>query len=206
MLPSAASSASIFKSGSIVRPIATAIAFIVAMVAPSRGQTPTPRPGITGKSLHWRKYVNKEYGFSLWYPGTYRPTNRDEICKDNDYRGYLLCLERPDDLEASIFVTIIIAQPFHIYPHHGDVMPTRQKIGHHVFYCGLEGSMGTGFSDQCILNLRGRTLEFDFSPAETVNTGNKTNPLGTKILRTFRTLLSANFAAFFNQELLAVQA
>ena len=188
MLPSAASSASIFKSRSTVRRITTAVAFIVAMVAPSRGQTPTSMPGTTGKPVHWRKYVNKEYGFSLWYPGTYKPTNSDELCKDNVYRRYLLCLERLDDPETSILVTIVIAQPFHIYPHHGDVMPTRQEIGHHVFYCGLEGSMGTGFSDQCILSLRGRALEFDFSPAETVNTGNKTNPLGTKILRTFRIL------------------
>ena len=183
-----ASSASIYKHRSMVRRIITAVAFIFAMIAPSWGQQPTPIPGNTGKPVHWRKYVNKEYGISLWYPGVYRPTSSDEICMDNEYRRYLLCLERPHDPEASILVTIVIAQPFHIYPHHGDVMPTRQKIGHHVFYCGLEGSMGTGFSDQCILNLRGRTLEFSFSPAVTVNTSNKTNPLGTKILRTFRIL------------------
>jgi hypothetical protein len=48
--------------------------------------------------------------------------------------------------------------------------------------------MGTGFKDDCTFNLRDKVLEFSFSPAETINTGKKTNPLGTEILRTFRVL------------------
>jgi hypothetical protein len=47
--------------------------FILAIVALARGQTHMPKPGGSTKLQHWRKYVNKQYGFSFWYPGQYRP-------------------------------------------------------------------------------------------------------------------------------------
>lgn len=48
--------------------------------------------------------------------------------------------------------------------------------------------MGVGFDDECIFNLKGKVLEFSFSPAETINFTKKTNPLASKVLKTFRVL------------------
>lgn len=42
-------------------------------------------------------------------------------------------------------------------------MPTRKRIGRHIFYCGVVGSMVVGFSDSCVLNLKGKTLQFQFA-------------------------------------------
>jgi hypothetical protein len=179
MFPSAASS---------FGRIATAIAFVV-MASSAWGQTPAPVLGTTKGPIHWRKYINKEYGFSLWYPSTYKPTNSDERCKDNYYRRYLLCLERPDDPDSSITVTLIIAKPFYLHPlGNGDALPARQRIGHHDFYCGVGGSMGAGFTDECLFNLRGKTLEITFSPSQTINSSDTNNAILIKSLQTFRTL------------------
>ena len=161
-------------------------AFVLAMAAPSRGQAPTENPSPKATHGHWHKYVNKEYGFSFSYPDTYRPTDADGICKDNDYRRYLLCLDRGGDSEPAILVTIIVAVPFHIYPGSGDVMPRRQKIGHHVFYCGMVGSMGVGYADNCILNLKGKALEFEFELPEGPNSSDETRQLESEMLKTLR--------------------
>jgi hypothetical protein len=48
--------------------------------------------------------------------------------------------------------------------------------------------MGVGFSDECTFNLRGKVVEFTFSPAETINSRKTVNPLLSKVLTTFRVL------------------
>lgn len=50
----------------------------------------------------------------------------------------------------------------------------------------MGGSMGTGFSDECIFNLRGRVLEINFSPALLPTPEGKTNPLVSQVLKTLR--------------------
>jgi hypothetical protein len=87
---------------------------IVAMVAPLWGQTPAAKPGATAKQTHWHKYVNKEFGFSLWYPGGYRAdaANIERRNDHNDHRGYLLHLTKRDNPGVLIAVTIILAVPF----------------------------------------------------------------------------------------------
>jgi hypothetical protein len=52
----------------------------------------------------------------------------------------------------------------------------------------MGGSMGTGFSDECIFNLRGRVLEISVHPALPLNPEGKTNPLVSQVLKTFRVL------------------
>jgi|SRR5271165_961394 len=161
--------------------------FLLALAATTQGQATsiaTPKPGV--KQPHWRKYLNRQYGFSFWYPGTYRATNADGICKDNEFRRYLVCLQQGDDPDQSIWVTLITAQPFHVYPGTGDVMPSRQRIGRHVFYCGRVGSMGVGYDDECIFDLKGLALEFTFSPSEYANSGETESPPMLKVLNTFR--------------------
>ena len=182
------SSLSVFQDRSVFARVVMAGVLILAIVTPSWGQEPSTKPDRKGAQVHWRTYISREYGFSFRYADTYKRTGANAICKDNDYRRYLLCLERQDDAEASSLVTVIIAEPFQVHPGHGDVMPTRRRIGHHVFYCGLGGSMGTGFADRCTFDLRGKTLEFNFSPAETVNSSDTTNALVFKSLKTFRML------------------
>ncbi len=164
-------------------------ALTVISVAPSWGQTSSAEPGHNTAQVHWRKYVNREYGFSFWYPGTYKRIYTGDICKDNNYRRYPLCLERQDDPDASISVTVAIAGPFHVYPlGNGDALPARQRIGHHNFYCGVGGSMGVGFTDECLFNLRSKTLELSFSPSQTINSSDTTNAIVFKSLKTFRML------------------
>ena len=141
------------------------------------------RPRTSGS----HKYVNRQFGFSLSYDAPYKPTDLNGICKDNEYRRYLLCLQQSTDPDATILVTLVIAEPFQLHPSTGDVWPTRRKIGNRVFYCGLVGSMGVGFADKCSFNLRGKALEFQFSPAQTINSPYKVNPLASEMLRTFRT-------------------
>jgi hypothetical protein len=85
-----------------------------------------------------------------------------------------------------IFVAVVVAGPFHVSPGAGDVMPTRQRIGRYTFYCGLVGSMGVGFSDSCVFNLKGKTLEFQFNPLDGLNLDDKTKRLEATMLKTLR--------------------
>lgn len=172
----------------MVRRLTMAVGLVLAMVTPSSGQTPTPKQGLKAQRIRWHKYVNKDFHFSLWYPDTYRLSDFDGGCKDNKFRRYLLCLERKNDPDSTILVSIVVAVPFFLEPNMGDVLPTRQRIGDRDFYCGVGGSMGTGFSDECIFDLRDKVLEFNFSPAKTINSGMKTNPLASKVLKSFRIL------------------
>ena len=181
-----ASSVSVFKTGLRFGRVMFAGVFIFAMAATAQGQATTPKPHISVKQPHWHKYVSREYGFSFWYPDAYRPTDADGRCKDDDYRRFLLCLEGRDDPDASIWVTIIIAQPFQLIPDVSDSMPKRKLIGRHVFYCKIVGSMGVGFQDHYDLNLRGKDLEFGFDPAQMPPTA-ATPAFELKILKTFRT-------------------
>jgi hypothetical protein len=135
---------------------------------------------------HWHEYVNREYGVSFLYPDTYKPTVAADRCQDNYYRRYLLCLAPMGGSNPVISVTLIVASPFHVSPGADDVMPTRQRIGRHAFYCGIFGSMGVGFSDSCVLNLRGKTLEFQFDPLDGVNVNDETKQIEATMLKTLR--------------------
>jgi len=181
MPPSNFYSVSALRQTTVLMRLAFTFVLTVTMASESWAQEPSPKSVPNAQKIHWRKYINKEFGFSLRYPDTYGPITDPEYCKDR-----LLCLERRDDPETKILVTIVTAVPFFIKTNRGDNEYTPQKIGQHLFYCGLGGSMGVGFSDECTFNLRGKALEFSFSPAETINTGEKTNPLMFKSLKTFR--------------------
>jgi hypothetical protein len=161
---------------------------IVVTIASARAQEATS--SAETNRHQWHKYVNLQYGFSFSYPNTYKavsPADTDGRCTETEYYKCLLWLAQRDDPETIIWIGIS-RQPFSLHPGSGDVMPIRQRIGHHVFYCGAVGSMGVGYSDFCILNLKGKALEFQFSPAEGVNSSGKTHPLVPRILKTFRTL------------------
>jgi hypothetical protein len=182
-------SVSALRTRLVLARVLVAGALIFISVAPSRGQISPEKLGHKTAQVHWRKYVNREYGFSFWYPDTYKPAHTNDWCKDNNYRRYLLCLERQDDPDASILVTVIIAEPFHVFPlGNGDALPARQRIGYHDFYCGVGGSMGVGFTDECLFNLRGKTLELNFIPSQTINSSDTTNAIVFKSLKTFRML------------------
>jgi hypothetical protein len=161
--------------------------FVVAMAASALAQASMPKPAPGTKRVHWHKYVNREYGFSFWYPDAYRPAKADDRCMDDDYRRYLLCLERSDNSEVIIWVTVVIAEPFKLYPDKSDTMPRRQLIGGHVFYSQVVGSMAVGFADNFDLNLKGKKLEFEFGPDDVGAPSTETRQLESKILKTFRT-------------------
>lgn len=168
------------------RPIFAGL-FVLAMVASARAQASKPKSAPGTKRVHWRKYVNREYRFSFWYPDTYIPSRADDRCIDNDYSKDLLCLARRDDLEATIWVILVTAEPFKLYPDRSDTMPRRQLIGRHVFYSQVVGSMAVGFADNYDLNLKGKKLEFEFGPDDGVDPSQGTRQLEPKILKTFRT-------------------
>jgi hypothetical protein len=127
-----------------------------------------------------------EYGVSFLYPDTYGPTVAGDRCQDNYYRKYLICLAIVGGSDPAISVSVIIAAPFHVSPGSGDVMPTRKRIGRHVFYCGVVGSMGVGFSDSCVLNLKGKTLEFQFAATDGLKLSDETKQLEAAMLKTLR--------------------
>ena len=162
-----------------------AMGITLAMVVSSWAQTGTPE---CNKALHagWHKYTNAEYGVSFLYPDTYKATGAGDRCQSNYYRKYLLCLASVVGSDPVISVGVIVAQPFHVSPGSGDVLPTRQRIGRHVFYCGVFGSMGVGFSDSCALNLKGKTLQFQFAALDGLNADDKTKRLETTMLKTLR--------------------
>ena len=158
----------------------------LVLFASSFAQAPKTDADFRAPRRHWHQYVNREFGFSLLYPDSYKPMVGGEVCKDNYYRRYLLCLSLPHGGDPVISVTVIVAAPFHVSPGSGDVMPTRQRIGRHVFYCGVVGSMGVGFKDSCVLNLKGKTLQLQFDPLDGLNVNDETKQLETTMLKTLR--------------------
>jgi hypothetical protein len=187
MQPFNTCSTSAFKSFLTLEQLLFAGVFVLAMVASARARASIPKTAHATKQVHWHKYFNREYGFSFSYPDTYRPAKADDRCMDNDYRRYLVCLERSDNSETTIWVTIVIAEPFKLYPDRSDTMPMPQLIGRHVFYSQLVGSMAVGFADNYDLNLKGKKLEFEFGSDDGVEPSAATRRLEPRILKTFRT-------------------
>jgi len=187
MPPHKTTSGPALRSGMTLSRVILAVAFTLGIIRTSCGQTSSRKPGSDARQAHWCKYVNQEFHFSFWYPSTYVPTSGDEVCKDNNYRRFLLCLERANDPDTSVTVTLIIGEPFRVHPlGNGDELPPRQRIGHHDFYCGVGGSMGVGITDECLFNLRGKTLKISFAPSQTVNSSDAANSIVFKSLCTFR--------------------
>jgi hypothetical protein len=168
---------------SLVLLLTVVIALSFGIRASLRAQTHATDTASKASHARWHEYVNREYGISFLYPDTYKPTVASDRCKDNYYFRYLLCLGGSDPV---ISVGVIVAEPFHISPGSGDVMPTRQRIGSHVFYCGVVGSMGVGFSDSCVLNLRGKTLQFQFNPLDGMQVNDETKHIETTMLKSLR--------------------
>jgi len=173
----------------IVRRIMFAAVFTIGMGSTLTGQTPAPKSTVSTKQVHWHKYENRTYGFSLWYPDTYVPVPHpypERWCRDTDDYKCLLWLVRRDHLGGAIWVNID-PQRFHLFPGAGDVTPTRQLTGRHIFYGGMRGSMGVGFSDFYDMNLKGKTLSIEFGPDDSVNPSEETKQLEHKMLKTLRT-------------------
>jgi hypothetical protein len=169
--------------------ITLAATFILAMRSTLTGQTPTPESSVTTKQVRWHKYVNRTYGFSLWYPDSYIPVPHPDAegrCPDGDTYKCLLWLERRDNRDAGIWVNLDL-QPFHLTPNAADLLPTRQSIGRNIFYGGWGGSMAVGFSDIYHLNLKGKTLVITFGPGDSSNPSEETKQLEHKMLRTLQT-------------------
>ena len=177
-----------FRGGLMFRRAICTGLIILAAVASAEGQSPAARSDAGEKQVHWHKYVNHRYGFSFWYPDTYTPAPLPPVTTHaSDYAKWsLLLLRRRDNPDACIWVGIS-PEPFRLYPGAGDVLPSRQLIGLHVFYGGMGGSMGVGFNDFYDLNLKGKTLRFAFGPDDGVNPNEETKQLEPKLLKTFRT-------------------
>jgi hypothetical protein len=157
--------------------------FTTSALALAEART-TPNKTADPESPGWHKYVNRRYGFSFWYPDTYKSVKRtDERCSSD---SCLIKFERRDD--ANTIISVSLYSPFQLSPGAGDLMPERQVIGHHVFYSGLGGSMGVGFTDFYELNLKGKALTFYFMPAHPSGVHDETEKLELRMLSTFRTL------------------
>lgn len=160
-------------------------AVVILAIAPSaRGQASTPKSGPSPTHVRWRKYSNPEYGFSFGYPETYRPSSAGDRCTDNENRRYLLCLERRDNSDARIWVTLVIAEPFKLSPDVSGAMPRRRVIGRHVFYWQVVGSLAVGRADNYYFYLKGKTLEFEFEDGE--EPSQETRELESELLKTLR--------------------
>ncbi len=58
----------------MLKRLAFMLILIVTPAAVSWAQEPTPKPIPNAQKIHWHKYINKEFGFSVKYPDSYRPT------------------------------------------------------------------------------------------------------------------------------------
>jgi hypothetical protein len=173
---------------SIFLRLTVVVIFVLAGVASTYGQPPEQKTSKSERHLRWHKYVNREYGISFWYPDVYVDVPRDvagERCTDTDYRKCLVWLARRDNPDVGIWMTISV-EPFRI-SEFSNGMPSRRLIGRNVFYSGLAGSMGVGFSDRYDMNLRGKTLMIIFGPDDNSGTSEETQELEPKILRSLQT-------------------
>jgi len=173
-----------FSTFTTVGRLILAVAVMLTTFGWASGQEPASRSRTNRHE--WHKYVNQRYGFSFWYPDTYQsvsPADTDGRCVQSKYHKCLLWLALRDDPETIIWVGLS-----RMHPGLGESTPIPQKIGNHLFYCGIVGSMGVGYSDFCILKLKGKALEFQFSQPRNMNSNERTNPVVPKMLKTFRTL------------------
>ncbi len=176
-------------SAFLYRRMLLAVICALVMVPCLPGQTLAQKSNDTTKQAHWHKYVNRTYGFSFWYPDTYEPVPHpypEGWCRDTDDYKCLFWLVRRDHRGGGIWVHVDL-QRFHLWPGAGDVTPTRQLIGRHIFYGGMRGSMAVGFSDSYDMNLKGKTLSIEFGPDDSVNPSEETKQLEHKMLKTLRT-------------------
>jgi hypothetical protein len=175
---------------------------VFVVVGSARAQPPTPTPGASAKERHWHKYVNQEYGFSFWYPSTYKAVPLPPLSEyDKQYRSYdkgLLLLQRRDNPEVKIWVRIDV-RPFNLKTMGQDHSPTGwdpdwipegHLIGRHEFFFYGAGGGGVSYWDQCLVEVKGKTLEIYFDgPYENSKSPNaETQELEPEILKTFRTL------------------
>jgi hypothetical protein len=166
-----------------------AVICALVMVPYLPGQTLAEKSTNTTKQVAWHKYVNRTYGFSLWYPDTYAPVPHPDAegrCPDGGAYKCLLWLERRENRDAGIWVNLDL-QPFHLTPNAADLLPTRQSIGRNIFYGGWGGSMAVGFSDIYYLDLNGKTLIITFGPGDSSHPSDETKQLERKMLETLRT-------------------
>lgn len=192
-------SLSLFNVGLTIKTLIFAGFLVFAMVASARGQTPTPNHAERTKQRHWQKYVNRKYGFSFWYPDSYKPTLPPATPQRiMDYENLLILLQRRDNSDATIWM-ILDMRPFNLRTmseSHSptgwdpDWVPKGHTIGRHIFYFYGAGGGGVEYPDQYFVRLRGKTLEFEFDgPYEQQKSPSGETPqLEPKILRTFRAL------------------
>lgn len=176
---------------------------ILILVVPVRGQVHTSDLAKKENLRQWHKYTNNKYGFSFWYPDPYRPVplpppnTGDEFRHSANKERRLLLLERRDDPEAKIWISIELRQ-FNLHSlwqshaptgYDEDKTPAPLQIGMHTFYLYGPGGGGVDYPDQYFVNLRGKILEFDFDgPYEGKSPSGETPELEPKILKTFRVL------------------
>lgn len=179
--------------------VALAGLFIMTFIFPTQAQELSHNPCGRDKTQHWHKYVNKSYGFSFWYPDLYRqvplppPDSGDEFRAKVNHEKRLLLLERRDDPDARIWVSLEV-RPFDLdallhshAPTGYEFPPGPGRIGTHVFYGYGAGGGGVNYPDQYFVNLKGEILHFDFDgPYEGKSPDEETRNLEPKILATFR--------------------
>lgn len=158
MPPSNFYSGSGLRKTTVLKRLAFTLFLTVTISSESWAQEPSPKPITNSPKIHWHKYINKKFGFSLRYPDAYRPITDPEYCKDNDCRRWSLCLERRDDPETKILVTIVVAVPFFIKTNAGGNEHTLQQIGQRVFYCGREAAWALAFPMNAFSTLMAKHL------------------------------------------------
>jgi hypothetical protein len=176
---------------------------LFAIAVPANAQTATAAPHPETRRILWHKYINQEYGFSFWYPDTYKPIPLPPPDNGEKYRYYqyeekrLLLLQRRDNPEAKIRITIDI-RPFNLHVlaqthsptgYDPDWIPLAHRIGTHDFYFYGAGSGGVEYPDQHFVNVKGKTLEFVFDgPDRGKSPSEETSKLEQEILRSLRVI------------------
>jgi hypothetical protein len=186
--------------------VVLATAFILLLPVITQGQTSPEKARDSTKQSDWHQYVNREYGFSFWYPNTYRPLRTsppsDEEKESWPYDRGLLLLRPFDDPDAAIWINIDV-RPFNLqaiaqeFAPRGSEPSTRQplpkghQIGNHMFYYygGFTGGTGN-YPDTYLVKVNGKTLQIQFDGPYTYGLDIPTDEikhLEPKILKTLRT-------------------
>jgi hypothetical protein len=185
-----------FNLASVVLALCMTLSFVVPASAQSQASGCSAEP----KPRQWHKYINNQYGFSFWYPDPYKLVPLPEPDSGDKYRYHtyfekrIILLQRTDDPEAKIWITLDM-RPFDLQtlidthsPTGWDhLAPKSHRITNHTFYFYGTGNAGVAYPDQYFVNLKNKTLQFEFDgPYEGNSPGGETPDLEPEVLKTFR--------------------
>jgi hypothetical protein len=128
---------------------------LFAIAVPAKAQTATAAPHPQTRRILWHKYINQEYGFSFWYPDTYKPIPLPPPDNGEKYRYYQYAKIRIT-IDIRPFNLDVLAQTHSPTGYDPDWIPLAHRIGTHDFCFYGAGGGGVEYPDQYFVNVKGK--------------------------------------------------